>query len=66
MRYDILSLTIKFAWHGFGSPTSGSRSIGIVRSRTQAMEFFWISNTKKHTAKRKILTPFFVENKQLL
>jgi hypothetical protein len=37
------------------SPTSGGRSVGIVRSRTQTMEFFLLD--KKGTAKRMKLSP---------
>jgi hypothetical protein len=29
------------------SPTSGGRSVGIVRSRTQTMEFFFCLNAVK-------------------
>jgi hypothetical protein len=37
------------------SPTSGGRSVGIVRSRTQTMEFFFLVNTASNDCKMLML-----------
>jgi hypothetical protein len=33
------------------SPTSGGRSVGVVRSRTQTMDFFYLSRESKYLKK---------------
>jgi hypothetical protein len=38
---DHVAPSIRKSWH-YLRPQSGGRSVGIVRSRTQAMEFFLI------------------------